>query len=540
MPSDWSGKAESRNLLRIGASAVSGGDCPAYQAAKARPAMRAARRPRVRKARLDDFPLGTVMSAVDEVEFRGRPITDAAEMLGRTGRPLHPGAIRWGQHALTAYIAFTGVASLEGLVPVRHFWVARRSDSRTVYEMYAWGRRYESQDETIREVRFLRHGSVNADKTGPARDMSKAAIAAYSAAFGGRAAWPESWDEPFRLLPGEPVLVERVRVLEVGLADGSHDILFDGTPEQAEALYAEHARDRVRDISRGGLPQAGYDCADCKLVTACDALPRIPGLFGITDPTGPLRTWSATNGRQYAACPARDHLLRLKLPREDDEYSLAAVRGQAVHAWLEQTHAGQPRSACTVWDTPVRHDDWSAGRWHLTGEQALDGARMLAGHADLCPFHRGGITDVLLEPTVAVHDTAANVVLIAKPDMLYLEDGSWVWREVKTRARLPQRGADLYQEFPQLAVAVALMAEHALGGKPCGQRVELELLSPRAGDIWLIDPADQAEVRAARAALLDLAAPWHADVTAAARPGPHCADCPVRRWCPDADPAAAL
>lgn len=540
MPSDWSGKTESRNLLRIGANTVSGGDCPAYQAAKARPAMRAARRPRVRKERLGDFPLDAVMSAADEVEFRHRPVPAAVATLGRTGRPLHPGAIRWGQCALTAYMAFTEGTAGKGVVPVRHFWVARRSDSRTVYEMYAWGRRYESPDGTVREIRFLRLGSVNVRRGRTERDMSKAAIATYSAAFGDRAAWPDSWDEPFRLLPGAPVSVKRVRVLEVGLADGSHDVLFEGTPEQAEALYAEHARERVRVISRGGPPRPGYDCADCKLITACDALPRVPGLLGITDPSAPLRTWSATNARQYAACPARDHMLRLNLPREDDEYSPAAVRGQAVHAWLEQTHAGLPRTACTVWDIPVRHDDWSAGRWHLTGEHALDGARMLVGHADLCPFHHGGITDARLEPPLAVHDTAANVVLIAKPDMLYLEDGAWVWREVKTRARLPRRSGDLYREFPQLAIAVALMAEHALGGKPSGQRVELELLSPQASDIWLIDPADQAEIAAARTAILDLAAPWHADETAAARPGPHCADCPVRRWCPDATPAAAL
>ena len=192
----------------------------------------------------------------------------------------------------------------------------------------------------------------------------------------------------------------------------------------------------------------------------------------------------------------------------------------------------------TVWDVPAQQDDWSAGKWHVTGEQARDGTRMLVSHADLCPFHHGGIADVRLEPTLAFHDTAANVIVIAKPDMLYLADGAWVWREIKTRKRLPRRGPDLYQEFPQLAVAVVLMAEHALGGKPCGQRIELELLSPGAGDIWLIDPVDPAEVSAAKAALRELAAPWHADETAAARPGPHCADCPVRRWCPDADPAA--
>jgi hypothetical protein len=35
-----------------------------------------------------------------------------------------------------------------------------------------------------------------------------------------------------------------------------------------------------------------------------------------------------------------------------------------------------------------------------------------------------------------------------------------------------------------------------------------------------------------------LAAPWHADETAAPQPGLECGTCPVRRWCPDALPLA--
>jgi hypothetical protein len=52
----------------------------------------------------------------------------------------------------------------------------------------------------------------------------------------------------------------------------------------------------------------------------------------------------------------------------------------------------------------------------------------------------------------------------------------------------------------------------------------------------LLDPNDHAHLARAREVIHDLAAPWHADETAAPRPGPECRTCPVRRWCPDALP----
>lgn len=535
MPERWPGMTGDPSLVRIGASAGRDEQCLEQQAAKARPAMWPARRSRARKPRLDDFPLARVMAALDAVELRGEPVAEAVACLGHEGKPLHPGAIRWGRHAVTAYLAGAAAIDTPAVTAVPHFWVAQRADTPVTWEMYAWGRRYESPDRTTRELRLIRLGVADDSHRAPAN----VAIAAYSAAFGGPAAWPERWDEPFRPVNGPQVDVQRVRVLEVGLEDGSYVVLFDGTPRQAEALYAEHARVLVREITVGGTPLPGTACADCKLVTACGALPRIPGLLSTTDPAGPMRTWSATNGRQYSVCPARDHLLRLKLPREN-EYGPAAARGQAVHAWLAENHAGPLHPACTVWDIPAQPDDWTSGEWHVTGEQALAGARMLASHADLCAFHHAGqITEVRLEPTLAFHDTSANVIAIAKPDLLYLDDGAWVWRETKTRQQLPRPGPDLVRKFPQLALAAVLMAENALGGKPSGQRIELELLAPEGGDVLLVDPSDSAEISKARAVLHDLAAPWHADETAAAHPGPHCADCPVRRWCPDADTEAA-
>jgi CRISPR/Cas system-associated exonuclease Cas4 (RecB family) len=474
------------------------------------------------------------MAALDDVEFHGLRLADALARFGQASAPLHGGAVRWAWHAVNSYLASALGIHSPAARPTPHFWVKQWADGEATKEVYAWGRRYESLDGTVRELRLMRFGVADDDNRRPA----KVAVSAYAVAYGEPAQWPQPWAEPFRVTGNSAARVKRVRVVEIGLEDGSHAVLFDGTPAQARELYAKHAREQVRELVEGGSPRPGASCADCKLVTACDALQRVPGLLGIAGPHAPLRTWSVTNGRQYTICPAQDHLLRLNLPREN-EYGPAAVRGQAIHEWLTENHTGPLHAACTVWDVPNPPDDWHSGKWHVTGAQARVGALMLANHADLCPFHHGDqITEVRLEHTFAVHDTAANVVVIAKPDMLYLDDGAWVWRELKTRLRLPQRGPDPYHDYPQLALAVVLMAENALGGKPAGQRVELELLSSRASDIWLIDPSDPAEVNQARAVLHELAAAWHADETYPARPGPHCADCPVRRWCPDADTGA--
>ena len=55
------------------------------------------------------------------------------------------------------------------------------------------------------------------------------------------------------------------------------------------------------------------------------------------------------------------------------------------------------------------------------------------------------------------------------------------------------------------------------------------LLYPDSSDMILLDPNDPAHLARAREVIRGLAAPWHADETAAPRPGEECWTCPVRR-----------
>ena len=67
-------------------------------------------------------------------------------------------------------------------------------------------------------------------------------------------------------------------------------------------------------------------------------------------------------------CPAQDHLCRLHLPGRT---STARVRCAGRRSMPGSAGHGNPsRIACTMQDIPPTPDDWSAGGWHVTGEEA--------------------------------------------------------------------------------------------------------------------------------------------------------------------------
>lgn len=280
----------------------------------------------------------------------------------------------------------------------------------------------------------------------------------------------------------------------------------------------------------GTAERFGEGCADCKLLAACPTLPRIPGLLGILGAGQPLRTWSVTNGRDYAKCPAKDHLRRLHLPRSG-EYDPAARRGKAVHARIEQLHRRHPPQPCT--ERHLRADlEQLQQEWKLEAEQALLGARQLAWHLPVCPLAPGTrVGRVRPEPTLAVYDPLADVMVLAKPDLLYEDGRAWVWLESKTEGRTRVRDTDVLRKYPQAAPTTVLLAAGVLGGERHGSQVELEILRPDGPDIYLVDPHDPVAVGRAGQVVRDLAEAWHGDLLLDPHPGPWCADCEVARWC---------
>jgi len=510
--------------------------CPASASAKARPGVwprgQASARPPVRP----EFALGPFMTALDLIEHAKVPPQAALERAAaEPGRlPAHPGLMEWTQDAVRCYLAAApAMARIAGeavLEPAAHEWVYRWSGAlpagdHAVYEITAWGRRYRSPDGSIRELRLPRPGSAGARE----RDPAEVAVAAYVAAFGVPAERPRRWSDPFRARTC-PDQVARVRIVEYGCADGSVRLLFDGTPAGAKAAFRDLGSPRLREAASGTAERPGEGCADCKLLTACTTLPRVPGLLGILAAGQPLRTWSVTNGRDYAICPARDHLRRLHLPRAG-EYDQPARRGKAVHARIEELHRRHPARPCTEDDLRADPEQWQE-EWQLDAEQARLGARQLAWHLPVCPLAPGASTgQVRPEPSLAVHDPLADVIVLAKPDLLYQDRGAWVWRETKTGGRTQARDTDVLSKYPQAALAAVVLAAGVLGGEQDGSRVELEILRPDGPDIHLLDPHDPAVADHAREVVRDLAGAWHGDLLLDPRPGPWCTGCEVSRWC---------
>ena len=530
-------------LLRVTSVMARRGDrdCAARVAAKARPGVW----PRVRSAQAPaarpEFGFGPFMTALDLIEHRDlaeeAAVAQAAACRERGNLPAHPGLMEWTRPAVARYLAAApAMACLPDgrtLQPASRAWVYQWNarDSGEVYEITAWGRRYRSRDGAARELRLPRLGTAG-DRE---RSAAEVAVAAYVVAHGHPADPPERWSEQHRMLRDDD-RVERVRVVEYGCADASVLVLFDGTPAEAEAAFQAVGKPVLGEVVGDERTHPGESCADCKLITICDTLPRVPGLLGITGTGQPLRTWSMTNGRNYVVCPARDHLRRLHLPRRD-EYDERARRGMAVHAKIEELHSRLPHVPCSADDLLADLAEWQGERWRLGSEQAEVGARQLAQHLLVCPLATRAVAgqqsgDVRPERTFAVHDTLANVIVLAKPDLLYQDRGAWVWRETKTDQGIHARETDVMRLYPQAALAVLLLASGVLGGQQARSRVEVEVLHPDWPDVLLADPHDPSTVARAREVICGHAAQWHGDLLLDPRPGPWCGRCEVAQWCP--------
>ena len=174
MSAGWPGMTGPTDHVRVGTRSVGEGTCPDYLAAKAHPALWPAARLRARKEKLDTFPLGILNAALDEIELNGATVAQAidraVEETEREGKRLHPAALTWVRDGSGPVpggrgpLPGPGSAGIPATVPVRDYWVARedrRSSGDRLWEMYAYGRRYESPDGSVREIRLLHYGTFD-------------------------------------------------------------------------------------------------------------------------------------------------------------------------------------------------------------------------------------------------------------------------------------------------------------------------------------------------------------------------------------------
>ncbi|MEU5400194.1 PD-(D/E)XK nuclease family protein [Streptomyces sp. NPDC005963] len=322
--------------------------------------------------------------------------------------------------------------------------------------------------------------------------------------------------------------MEHVRVVQFALSDGRSDTIFEGTRKEALAEYRAEGKPAVRALLESREFRPGSACVSCAIAPVCPVLPKAYGLLGIVDRSRPRRNWSSTTGRAHRSCPARGHLRGLRLPFDDAmERSAAAERGRAIHDFLAARHGRWPGTSCT----PEVPADWVPEGYRLPdGEREL-GAELLRHHAEVCPLSTAGSrSQIRIEPRLCFDDTAADLVVLAQPDLLYQDGGAWVWRETKTSGSVrPLR--DAMASYPQLALAVRLIGGGALGGARQGGRVELEVLRPGGVDLHILDPFAPATRAAALTAVREEVSGWHAETAFEAVPGPDCAGCEMARWC---------
>jgi PD-(D/E)XK nuclease superfamily len=545
MPAGVSGKPD---LVRLPASLLDrgGGSCAEFAALKARPKVVPDAGER-RYAPWETFPLRLVSDVVDALEFDGAGAEDAiAQVINGSRSTVHPGLARWLRHAAFAYLAADArlAAGLAGegieLAAQSRPRVVQHADGASVRMLTAWGRWYASADGAVREFRRLRYRRPR----GTASDASTIALA-YITASGRLVAGNPNRDLPVPVLADRGKPPARVRVVEVGLADAKETVLIDAHPEEIRRRYAGQVRPAAARMLDGADRIPGSDCANCKIKPSCAALARAPGLLGLMDHGTHHRTWSISAGRYYQVCPPQAHLRELRLPG-DDPSNDGVRRGVAVHEWMAAAHSRAGHRACSASDLP------EPGRCE-PGVAALDdleyrGARpYLLQHLAVCPLAGpGAVTDVAAERLVTAFDTTADVMVIARPDLLRRVDGRLVYRELKTAAA--PRGittSNALSLVPQLALAVCMIADGVFGDGPrtagghVAARVELEVLTPGSAEVISFDTAGAGVVTTARQVLTQLTSAWHGDTRFRATPGAWCAGCPVARWCPDAtDPAA--
>ncbi|MBT2400396.1 PD-(D/E)XK nuclease family protein [Streptomyces sp. ISL-100] len=541
----------------LGAARLDPRDCSAKRSSDARPMLIADPEPPELAEKFQDFTLKVFMDALDLIEHGPKDPEQVIGELWRTKgtfglyrRPVaHPLLLSWSAAAVRRYLAARAAdqharlaAGLPLTVPVRDNWVVGKGpgpvDARGVdtYEMTAWGRRYAARDGSTRDLWLLTFGAAKDN-----RPEGEKAVAAYVAARGRPAVdgWRkrhtpvplDRFDEPERYRTVQPA---QVRVFEFGCGDGKHKELLDWNGQQARQHFTGEGWPALLHAIDGTGTRPGSGCVDCKAMAGCNALPHAPELLRITppEPRRPRRSVSISDLRAHRDCPAKYHATRQLKLRSSQPESPEVRRGRVVDDVLNQRHGSTPYQSCKALLGPADPASWGAGRLHLTGKEALDGAAMLEQHAFYCPLDGlAAEEEVRVQYQAVCYDSELDLVLIATPDLLHTRRGGWIWRETKTASRYLYEGEALLKRYPQLALGVLMLAAGVLGGDVARSRVELELLHTDDVTFEELDPSHPRTVDEAREVIAQLAQPWAQDQDYPATPGRHCGGCEALEWC---------
>lgn len=397
------------------------------------------------------------------------------------------------------------------------FWPEIGSNDRI---LNVWAPLYETE-AGLREVRRIRIRSAHgpADDEDENEDDQAWAIAAARVALRYR---------------NRDRHVRRVRVVEIGAADGTHSVPFEGTPEQIEAAYDKRVKPRIMSLIAADHVVPCRDCGKCKVAGVCDGLIPVAGMLGQTERGLMTRSVSPSSLDQYRRCPGQWLLMELHVPREAG-VGEAQLRGQRVHQWLKRAH-GRGR-ACTRDDLPAPGAGLGLAAGQLTEDEYASIHAYLRHHIDGCGLADDDVELLAADENVYGFDGDADLVPVTRPDLIFRRGDELVIREVKTIETGPPPDRDaafdryLQISFTLQLLSAGLVARH---GGTAGT-VELEILTPTGRDLWRWATTEGPMMRQAAGIVRRVTAPWHRDTAWETTPGPHCSWCPVRVWCPDRD-----
>lgn len=504
------------NVVKVSASDVSGTrECGRFVALKTRPRVKVIdgwKRlfPEGDRA---PFPLGDIVDLLVEAdgqdfatyEAQSAWLTKAIDQRG-VHRLVRPYVVLAVENILETH------DSIEAEVGRLRLLIANPQVGTADRQLTAWAPLYTT-DDGIREIRKFRLGSVRADE----ESMRWALVGAYVAA-------------EYR---GGP-MPHRIRVVEIGAVDGRLKVLFDGTADEARSRFRARGKDLARAAVENDNVVACHACGDCKTAGSCRALVKVDGVLGQPGRGYRSRSVSAKDLDQYAQCPAQWLLdSELNFP-SGDEGGDGAARGLAVHKWLRAAHArGVP---CADADLPQPKGGLGPAEGILTAEEYETAYPFLVQHLRQCPLG-GDAVLIVADENVYGYDHRAEVVPAIRPDLMYRVGDRLVIREFKTAEQPHEAGRDdAYNRFLQVPFSIGMLKAGLMQhyGATSGT-VEFELITRSQAFVWTWDVDSPAVANVAAGDVARAVTDWHVDHTWATKPGPHCAWCPVRRWCPDSD-----
>ena len=457
------------------------------------------------------FRVADVIEATHRLEAAGVLRAAAFERAKRQLNGSHPGDRAYAEHALEQYFELHEAREAE-IGPMAHLgnWhVVPRGQA----ELAVWGPVYETV-EGIREVRRFRLDRAKR------KDTEWADIAAWVA----------------KEVPGKHQ-PSSVHVVEVGLLDGlEYSVVSGEGPDTADSRFALRGRAAANSAAMGETRIPGRDCAACKIYATCEALIPASGILQQSEPAAWTRSVSASDLTRYENCPAQWHMLSEHLPSEDDGNE-AQFRGIAVHTWLKEAH--QRSTPCQSTDlADPDADDLGLIEGLVERADYKAAYPYLKNHVENCVLADPDARVLAVEETQYCLDQTSDVIVAVKPDLIFAKDNTLVMHEVKTtqHQQLPDDADSARDRYLAVALNLTAMEAGLVEQFNCDRgEVHLEIITPLGARTYRYELSDEILMMMARERVRTAASGWVHDTAWEALPGPHCAWCPVRRWCPERD-----